>query len=585
MISQAQQKFALELQNLQAQYAAYVAYWNKLKAEYEGDLWDNENENVKAVYGGYVSAQSLVNSLTEARMKQQVQKAQAEAQIVTAEEAMNQQLADWNTQKAQLTRNLAKLQAMKEAQPSKDEYLQKLDELETQAYDILNNAGREALADKVTKKNAYTDAKDAVEKGDTYAVVAALGTLDDMVRDYGNKSYGTDYYSVRNFATKSSIPVAEDEQDAFQKEWGVCPEGDFNIYAYELVATTIEAAKLQMDAAFEGALAEADDDIEAAIGKAWETDDDGNILYGSESTSVNGVKGYIDYYNQQIDAEKKNIADNETRLAAAKLDNDAALIASLEAAIKTSNNNIDTYEGYIKDAAVTAQDAQANLNDANEDKAEIVADQKAYQEAVAALAKAENQKAYQDAIAALETPAVAYIEAQSTSKEYEDQLADLGFDVTTNGTVVPSTTVQGTYQLIKNELDGINDVQSQIDACNTQLAQIEAALQQASVLGTLVTTSTYYVGYTDPITGEYKSISVKYFVLTTSTGVTTEDAIALIDANIAMLDAQIEVQQALANKYKAQLDAYLNTGEEPTPETPSEETPSEEQPAEETPAA
>lgn len=571
-IRQLQEEFNYKIAALQAKWEAKVAYWNSMKAQYEGNLWANEDANVQAAYNRYSYALNLVYNLTEDKMQQQVYRSQLEAQIITAEETLEQQINGWNVEKAQLERELAKLEAMKEAQPSKDEYLAMLDELEKQAYDILNNTATTALANETSKKNAYNTATEELEKGNSYVVV---GAIQDIQKVYQNlRSVGTTY--VRDFVTKSNVELAEDERDAFYQKYGNNVEGDFSVEAYEFVATTIDAATLEMNAAFEYTLDSKDDDIEKATGKAWEKDPQGNIILGETGYwddqekwhyTVNGVQGYIDYQNQLIAQEEKSIKDNTKLRDAEEVKGNEDGVKYYQGLIDASEENIGIFKGNIADAQVWKLDATAELNEAKEEKAEVEAWQKEYKEALAVLTKAENQKAYQDAVAALETPAAEYVEAQSATQNYKNQLADLGFKATTDGTVQP--TGFGTYGDIKNVLDGINDVQGLIDEKNASLAEIEAQIQLATSLGVQVQSFVITNIIYDPIKGAYEEVEIIAYQVVSYGGITAEDALALIDANIANIDKKLQIQQALVEKYNKQLNDLLTNGE--STDTPAEE--------------
>ena len=589
-IRQAQAEFEYQIAAIQAKWEAKVAYWNSKKAEYENSLWFNESVVIQGVYDRYVGATDAVNALTRAKMAAQINRSKLEAQMVSADVVVENQIAAWNKELAEEKAKLEKYNAMKEVQPSKEEYQAMLDELEVQAYNIINNDAREALAKEQTTKRAYEDAKEAVEEGDTYAVVTALETLEDLIDVYGNGS-------VRAFASKTPVTeVAEDAREAFGDKWpDAALDGSFSIQAYNLVATTIEAATLEMNRAFAAELESVNTDIEKAIGKAWEKDDDGNILKGTEQTSVNGAQSAIDYYKQEIASANKEISDLQKLIEAenVKDDKDENAIGEWErqqeewtAKIKGGTYEkadgseatiavTDSYNGLLAQAEIDLQVAKGTLNEKNEEKTEIEADQKVYTDALTVLKNADNQKAYQDAVAALEAPAVAYVEAQSAAEEFTQQLADLGFldELGSNGEPQPDPNGNGTYQDINKLLTGIGDVQDLIDGCEERIADIENSIKLATSLGMNVESYTSLYSYWNPVTQQNEYVEVVVYFVSNAQGnndITDENALALLDAQIANYDSKIKIQQALADKYKAQLDAYLNTGEEPAPETPEE---------------
>lgn len=635
LLRQAQEKFAFEIQAIEAEYAMKVAKFNSLRAQYEKQLWANEDAHIQAVYNGYVTAQSAVNTFTQDKMKQQVIKAQLEAAVIPADEAVRQQINNWNTELKQLQRDLAKLEAMKEAQPSKDEYLTMLDEIERQAYEILNNGARTAIANETSKKNAFTEAIDELEKGTSYAFVLAANELDDIKGNALISSYVSEKNNTK-FVDEEKIELAEAEREAYLLKWQNAVEnnGEFTFTnKYDVVSTNVDLATLRMNNAFADALEAADENIEKVTGEEWEVDattsevkwgDYQVTIDGKSYYTVNGVKGFIAYYEKAIADAQKEVKRLETVIAGenAKGDNkDQILIDRCESQIayweflidgttdpdylryddgqgyavyyyldddgqeQTYNTYYAIYEEELSKADDYEIQAQAALNQFTEAKTEITDLQKEYQAALADFNKAENQKAYTDAIAALETPAKEYVAAQDAAEEYEDQLADLGFNADENSPtgLSPLTDETGAYNEIKSLLDGIYDVQSLIDAKNQQIADITSMIQSSTALGQLVTiVEDAEIRTWNPVTGRYETMGYGVaVVLTQSSGITLDDAIALTDAQIALLDAKIEAQQALADKYKAQLDTLLTNGDDNTdtpvePETPADD---EEQPA------
>ena len=118
------------------------------------------------------------------------------------------------------------------------------------------------------------------------------------------------------------------------------------------------------------------------------------------------------------------------------------------------------------------------------------------------------------------------------------------------------------YATIKGLLDGIYDVQSLIDACNTRLAEIEATIELGGLNSqNLVTLVKKTISVWDPVADNYKYVDV-YAYSYTGTGVSLENAIALIDAQIKSLEDQITVEEARAKQYKEELNTLLGIEEE-----------------------
>ena len=569
---QAKQEFALKLQMLQAKYAAKIAEYNNLKAFYENELWNNTDAHVQKVYNAYTAALNNINILTGNKLTQQVLKSQTEAQLITAEESLKQSLASLNTEKLQKERELAKLTAMKEAQPSKDEYLKMLDDLEVKAYDILNNQRPAAKSASKTADEAYVAAKKAVTEGE-YKFAVAAEFLNELATEYATE------HGTSQFVGTKTIQLAEDEIEAFEEEWTngpIDPSLDpasstnaFKVTSYNLVASTLQMATLAADRAFEAELKDADDDIEAAKGEAWEdADEDGQLdwdsNYDQSNPTVNGATSEEKYYAQQITKLNKELSDLKKDLADAEEAEDTNEINRLKGEITRVEGELATAQDNKEDAAARILKANETLAEKEAAKKEIEELQKEYVANLAIVNDAAALKEYQDAIAALETPAVDAVKAQAAVKPYDVQLEEMGFNTTTTTSqpTVDNSLTTSDYATIKGLLDGIYDVQSLIDACNTRLAEIEATIELGGLNSqNLVTLVKKTIQVWDPVADNYKNVDV-YAYSSTGTGVSLENAIALIDAKIKSLEDQITVEEARAKQYKEELNTLLGIEEE-----------------------
>ena len=219
----------------------------------------------------------------------------------------------------------------------------------------------------------------------------------------------------------------------------------------------------------------------------------------------------------------------------------------MEKKLKTLKNN------------VTA--AEETLAEKEDDKAELVEKQTAYKANVEIIKNAEKQKVYDDAFASLETLAVTYVEKAEAVKPYDDALAEIGISAANDGKL-DTTSGQGEYQYIKGLLDGIYDVQNLIDECNTRLTQIKTQIELGG-LNNLVSLQTVKVQVYNPITGQLETVEAQYYVLNGNGTITPEDAVAMIDAQIKVLEERIRIETEKANNYKAELDALLGSEETP----------------------
>ena len=164
-----------------------------------------------------------------------------------------------------------------------------------------------------------------------------------------------------------------------------------------------------------------------------------------------------------------------------------------------------------------------------------------------------------EALKTLEKPAVAYLEAQTETATLKNALAEIGTVNKTSNSI--SIYGEGLYSDVKSLLDGIVDVQDLIDGCNTRLAEIEQTLTMGS-LNNLVKlqTSEIYIWNSATQTSEW--ITITRYVVDGAGDLTYEDALAVIDAEIARLESLIAIKQALADKYEAELNALLGLSDE-----------------------
>ncbi len=616
-IRQAQEEFNYQIAALQAMWEAKVAYWNSMKAQYENNLWANENTAIQTAYNRYSGALNKVYALNESILKEQIEKAKLQADQITATEAVNQAVAEWNRDLADEKRKLAKLQSIQEATPSMDEYLAMMDDLEAQAYDIANNKANTAKATENTKKKEFVEAYDDLKKGTSFAFVLAAMELDDI---QSNTMFNG--LSLTGFVTNEDVELAEDARDAYELKWGnVCEVATIGSKTYSftfnneyaVVPTTVELATLEMDNAFADALETAADNIELIKGELLDVEDMtsepaytaniGNKAY----ETVNGVKNYAAYYEAKIAEADKEIerlekvidgqealgddAKDQTLIDQSKeaIEDQEVLKAGGKLSDGSTISEDESYEGKLAQVKSLEIKAKANLNTFTAKQTEITELQKEYTAALAEFNKAENQKKYTDAIAALETPAKEYVEAQDAAEEFDVQLADLGFKYEENTTTQKwevTETGEGSYGDIKDIVNGVANVQEKLDDCSATIKELEALIEAYTATGIEFVQSTSRVCYTDPITNQRLYIEVvSYNVNTEATenGVSIDSALALIDMKIAQITEQLNIQQALAEQYKEHLNTLLGMSEGETPETPDtpaeDETPAEEQPA------
>jgi len=676
---EAQEKFALEIEKIKAQYEKEIAQYNAEKIQWENTLWNNTESHIGTVYSYYNQAVNNVNSLNENLLKQLTAKSLTEANAVTAEQALTQQIASLNKEKATKERELAKWEEIKKLQPSKDEYQTKLDELEVAAYDLHQNKIPAAEAVTTTAEEAYEAAVEATKENE--ALVAYMeafealnvadisvdlqGAIENYWKNYtqeyayqwhnyqnnwenwqeeeintwneylnAENSYNTaynnwlnagsdpdtepvredfgttwtDYWNCRDReprwesyapnleAWKDNEPKAEDFESTFGKyeeyivvedsvkkfeeAFGYTPEG-FTV-SYPVLTdkeSNIQYGTYDLEEELAQALNNAEADIEYYTGEAWEVDADGKIQLSngwelatdgvnftkwgnsSENTrgwlySVKDVEGMLEYRKQLVAEQKEAITAKEKEIT------DAKAAEKTEAEIEVLNNELKG----LNDKLAKLEDTRllnAHLTWANEQvafyteqKAEI---EEAQKELAANLATVKDNTPVTEALASLEETAVAYLDALTEQEVLEEALAEIGNVYVSNGALV---IYNGEYGEIQNLMNGIVDVQDLIDNCTERLQEIENIFALGN-LQTLVRLEARWITIYNPSIDQYTSTKVNQFVWSGGNdGYTYEDALVLIEAQIENLKKQIEIQEALAKKYEAELDALLSTGAE-----------------------
>ena len=656
---EAQEKFALEIEKIKAEYAKLIAQYNAEKVDWENQLWNNTESHLSTVYSYYSTAANKVNTLNKTLLEQLTLKSLTEANAVTAEQALTQQIADLNIEKTQKERELAKWTAIKAEQPSKDDYLAKLDELEKAAYDLKQNKLPAAEAAEETAKEAYEAAVEAAEENEALvaymeafeAVNGASVAVDlqaaiqnywnDYDRQYvnGYNNYSSDYNDyfsqvdnywnnwnnwnnngadpatepqwsdyvtmsypqVENYvpnreAWKENEPtaesiggkfgyidtyvVAEDSVNKYEERFGDdIDDFDISYPALKKTESDIQYATYDLEEELAQALNNAETNIENYTGEAWEVDADGKIQlsngwelatdgvnftkWGNSSEytrgwlySVKDVEGMLEYRKQLVAELKEDITAKEKEIT------DAKAAEKTEAEIEILNNKLKEFNDKLAKLEDTRL-LNAHLTWAKEQvafyteqKAEI---EEAQKNLAANLETIKDDTAVTEALASLEETAVAYLNAMTETAVLEETLTEMGGTVTISNTGINMT--GGEYADIKALLDGIVDVQDLIDACTERLQQIEntLALGNLNNLVTLQTRSVQVYNWTD---WTYSYVYVTQYVLTGAGDYTYEDALAVIEAEIAYIEKQIEIQEALAKKYEAELDALLGTGAE-----------------------
>lgn len=364
-------------------------------------------------------------------------------------------------------------------------------------------------------------------------------------------------YRGNQFGWNETQTLIPDSVDLFVDAFGYNPEGlvisvpTITESAHQILHNTI-----YLEDQLKGQLDWVESQIETKTGEEWEKDADGKIIYGNDN-SVKGAESAIAYRKQQIAEQKELITDKEAEIKTAKeaATPDETLIASLEGDLDILKEALEGLED-MRELECWLVYQQEMLAELNEQKAEI---EEGQAELAANLEIIKDNTAIVEALKTLEKPAVAYLEAQTETATLENALAEIGTVNKTSNSI--SIYGEGLYSDVKSLLDGIVDVQDLIDSCNSRLAEIEQTLTMGS-LNNLVKLQTSDIYVWNATTGSSEWITVTRYVVDGAGNLTYEDALAVIDAEIARLESLIAIKQALADKYEAELNALLGLSDE-----------------------
>lgn len=572
-IRQAQEKFALEIEKIKAEYDAQIAEYKKDKIYWDNEVWKQTEEHIQTVYNQYFGIVNQIQNLTREKLEQQTNKALLEAEVIKAEEAVKQQLASLNIEKIQKERELAKWEAMKEMQPTKDDLLAQLDEIEKKAYDIIQNKRPAAAAEQKTAQDALTAEYENFEEG-KFDILKAEKAMNEIATELG--------VSNIEFIGTEDVVLGEEELDTYYDENGEYQfENAKNRLTVnkkvQLKASELQNSVITINKEFTDKLKTLDDNIKNATGEEWETDDNNNIIWGSEEESVNGAKSRLAYQKQSINAAEKRYNEAKKLYDAAVVNKDEAEKAKQKAAMEQAAEDKANLEASLPELENKITAANEKLAEAKENKTEMEEMQTEFEANLAILKDASKQKAYDDAFAKLDPLAVTFLQKTAAVKPFDDALEELGM-MSQNGQAVPDNSKNGEYQYVQGLLNNIYDVQSLIDGCNTRLAEIKAQIELGNLNQVVeLAESTKY----DPLLDKVVTYKVYRLKPGCEDGITPADAVALVDELIKTLDEKIQVKTKLAEKYKANLEALLESESAPEePETPAEG----EEGGEETPA-
>jgi chromosome segregation ATPase len=505
---QAKAKYEAELNQIQAENDYQTAYYQYQLAQYQQYLTNLENNNITNLSYSYTNALSDIASLNSQIVDKKRALSQVDVDAAYAEAVYNESLIGWNKKIAQYT---AEIEIYKNYEGTTPEEAQKeLNEI---------TASKLALANsKVEIGKSLVEITDAIKEAeDGLAESEYQEAIDALQESINEASY--DEVNGWTYTTKYTYGYTDD--------WG----NAINI------------------------ISNADRDEETGLYTLKQSDilKVQKALKAKDAERVANAKANLETYQTNYKNDSTSLADKTKALSTEKDEN---TIATLKAEIEELNIKIAEDNENIADA-------QASLEEAGTSEAK-------FEELLAVIdAKSDAAKAYSELYAAKVEAEASEEELSETKDELDEQLSALSFAET----------------LLNNELNGAVDVDAEIAALETKIAEVKKEIE-AGAKGITYVEGTEYIwiwNYDDADVGQSWSnldwsqadfedydgdgnYDYIQFAIPTITAVSTDfDADALkssIQAQIDNLEAQLAIKQALADKYKAQLDALLGTAAE-----------------------
>jgi chromosome segregation ATPase len=501
-------QYEAELNKIQAYNDYMTAQYQYQLAQYQQNLTNLENNTITNLSYSYTSALSDIASLNSQIVDKKSELSQVDVDAAYAEAVYNESLIGWNKKIAQYT---AEIEIYKNYEGTTPEEAQKeLNEI-TASKLALANSKVEIGKSLMEITDAIKEAEDSLNESEYQEAIEALQ------ESINETSY--DEVNGWTYTTKYTYGYTDD--------WG-------NYYSV-----------------FENA----EQDEETGLWTLKQSDilKVQKALKAKDAERVANAKANLEGYQATYKTDSTSLADKTKALSTEK---DEAKIATLKAEIEDLNIKIAEDNEDIADA-------QASLEEAGTSEAK-------FEELLAVIdAKSDAAKAYSELYAAKVEAEASEEELKETKDELDEQLSALGFAET----------------LLNNELNGAVDVDAEIAALETKIAEVKKQIEEGAKGITYVEGTEYIwiynnddgnVGYsysnldwsqTDFVDydgdGNYDYIR---YAIPTITAVSTDfDADALkasIQTEIDNLEAQLAIKQALADKYKAQLDALLGTAAE-----------------------
>lgn len=526
------QKYQMQLEKLQAEYAEAIAEAKKNAALADKEAWTETEEHIQNVLEDYTNALGQIHTLNGKLIEKEFKLANVEVNDEAAQAIYAQTLAGYNQTIANKT---AQIERLKSLNTDKAALETQLNELAQQAYTLVKTdlpAAEDAVE---AAEDAYDDAYYPINRGyastvptpDQHDIDAWQAAKLDYVK-------AIDTLLTVQTAMASSSPaiyvnLVEEVREKVEAAEGCYQNADVITYALTEGSDYLEATQ-EIDRWFAGRI---DYQQNTVIGHASDPD---------ATPAVNAEGLYIALESAQ---DAKKAADENLKTEQAKTDPDEALIKQ--------------YTEESQDAQVAILAAQEAIADAQEVLAEIQAEQASYKANLAvAAAGTDEEKAYQEAVDAAVEAMEAVLVATHEQHKVEAAIDVIGLeeaDFSLDGEVTGPADTGSEYALLKAIYDDAATVETQILALEKDIAETKKDIAELGT-GYWDTQDGYYF---DPSIPGWVSGQVQVYV---STGTTVEQTKALIQMEIDKIKAELEAYEKMADMYKAELEALVNASEE-----------------------
>ena len=505
--------FEYELATAKAEYEKTALEYEKEKLNYLKAMADSENQMISTAANKYSTALDNINKLTGDLLEEKKKLSQVGIDSTENVALLKDLVAAQNKIILEKTTQIERIKAYKGE--TEESLFQKM---EAVVVNFQNLKAEWEVADdaKTAAKEAYTEAQTAYDNSGTSKLeyVKAIFKLNNATYNMGITSVSGDTYDVYP-TTGSSTTLTS---TSIIKTWNPIMESKVLAYTQGL-NNNLKTAKDNLGAAkTDAAPATGGYAVLEALETALKTAKDGLAATPATHTQA------------QVDAAELLLAQYKDDVTPRNFDGDA------------TNGNEQSLAYLLKQVA----DAEKAIEDFNalvaavkegsdEHKAWVAA-----QEALLAAAEAYN--------AAFEK------EAELAEAKEATGISDVTIDVNGSASVVQLST--GEYPTLWALYNSSNDAEAMIATLEADIAEAKATIEKG-ILSQYTHYEERYVEYYNSNNNRWEGYTTWVAVTNEFYNITTEELKALYQATIDNIEAKLAVQEALAAKYKAELDALL----------------------------